>query len=161
MFHVSLFCFIEINQHIYGFNEFIVAHSLYYFYIFLSVSIEGPAPPTPSSSAPPLFGLWWPWWVRRSPPRHRAPGWCKDRGCPPAPSPLLGTVSQTPPPTQRAKATSCVIRKQEGNRWLWSCSQHWYVSVDTVQQWFACFIVVLRKITQHVVGSRLIICIRD
>lgn len=111
------------------------------------VSTGGPAPPTPSSSAPPGFGLWWPWWGRPSLPRPRAPGWRRGRECPPAPSLSPDTTSQTHPPTPRAEAASCVDRKQEGSSAaavsvvLFGTQCLWWDPVDSLQQWFVCFVV--------------------
>lgn len=122
----------------------------------VSVSTGGPAPPTPSSSAPPIFGLWWPGWGHPSLPRPRAPGWRRGRECPPAPSLLPDTTSQTRPPTPRAEATSCVDRKQEGSSAavvsvvVFGTQCVWWDPVDTLQQWFVCFVVILRRITTTV-----------
>lgn len=84
-------------------------------------STGGPAQPRWSSSAHPVFCLWWPWSGLPSLSRTRAPGWCKDTGCPPAPSLWTDTTWETPPPTPRAEATSCVDRKQEGSKRRGEC----------------------------------------
>lgn len=116
------------------------------------VSTGGPAPPKPSSSAPPVSGLWWPLWGRLSLSRTQAPGWRTGRECPPAPSLLPDTSSQTHPPP-RAEATSCVDRKQEGSNAAvvsavtFGTQYLRWNPVDTLQQWFVYFVVILRKIT--------------
>ncbi len=143
----------------YGAQLHVYLHVQTVVYICVCVSTEGPAPPRPSSSAPPVFGLWWPWWGPLSLPRHRAPGWHRGRECPPGPSLLPGTTSQTRPPTPRAEATSCVDRKQEGSSAvavsvvLFGTQYLWWDPVDTLQQWFVYFVVILRKITLRVKGS--------
>lgn len=83
--------------------------------VYLCLPTAGPAPPRWFSSARPVFGLWSPWWGPPSLPRPPAPGWHTDMGCPPAPSLLRDTASQSLPLTPRAEATSCVERKQEGS----------------------------------------------
>lgn len=119
--------------------------------ICVCVSTGGPAPPRSSSSAPPVSAPWWPWWGRPSLPRPRAPGWRRGRECPPAPSFSPDTASQTPPPTPRAEAASCVDRKQEGNSSavvsvvMFGTHDLWWNPVDALQQWFVYFVVVIRE----------------
>lgn len=121
---------------------FIFMYKRLYVSVFVCMSTGGPAPPRPSSSAPPVFGLWWPWWGHLYLPRPPAPGWRRGRECPPAPSLWPDTTSQTPPPTPRAEATSCVDRKQEGSSAavisavMFGTQYLWWDPVDTLQQWF-------------------------